>query len=341
MKIKFPIFKLIANINYAEMLRHSTFNNFLVKLMALATAIVLYVYVGLENKVEKSIRVPLILENQPKGYAISGSLPPRYLTVQLYGSRGEMAKINEDKILASINLNKFNLKKTSRRLTYYPRIEYQFPRSVKIDRIIPDKIEIEFSKRTKKILPIEPTFINQPKDENIIIVHTIKPKKINVYGPENIVEDTVNIYTEPIDLKGLAENTEFEVKISKSTSSLLEFDFDKEEKNFRVVVKIANKYIVKEMENSIVVNIIELNGGIKVDESSILTLDMVSANIDAEAVSNFNESEDLYFYASASNIETPGIYELSIDYELPDYIKEINFSPEKLTLKIVQEIEAK
>ncbi len=177
-------------IDYIKALKQFALNNSLIKLVAIITALIIYIYVGLENKVEKVIRVPLLLENLPRGYVISGDFPPRYLTLWLYGSKGGMAKVDENEISARINL-----KKASKRVrTYSPVVYYDFPRSVKVDRMSPDKVEIKFSKRSKKIVEVEPTFINEPKEDVEVVVYKIKPKKINVYGPENILKDIINIY---------------------------------------------------------------------------------------------------------------------------------------------------
>ena len=327
MKAKFPIIDLILNIDYLEMFRSLAFQNVTVKLMALATAIILYVYVGLENRIEKSIRVPLLLKNRPKNYMISGTPPPSYVMVRLYGSQGGMAKIDEGQISAYINLKK-KLK------VYYPVIDYNFPRSVKVERINPDKIEVEFSKRVKKIVTVVPTFINAP--QKVVIGHKIKPQKIDVYGPENILKDTVKIDTEPIDLKNLKETTEFEVNLSKNTSDLLAFDFDREKKTFRVTVNIEMEYETRKINNSIPIDITELSSNLMVDKDPIGLMKRVTVNILVDQIPQFNETNDIYFYINLSEIKGPGTYDVEINYKLSDYVQVTTFSPQSLKINVME-----
>ena len=193
------LINFFRQIDYIQALKQLALQNPLIKLVAIATALIIYTYVGLENKIEKVLRVPLLLDNKPRGYVISSELPPSHITVWVYGSKGGMAKVNESEINARINL-----KKAGKRITtFYPTIDYDFPRSVKVDRMSPDKVEIEFSKRAKKIVEVKPIFINEPKEDATVIDYKIKPQKINVFGPENILKDIINIDTEPIDLKNL------------------------------------------------------------------------------------------------------------------------------------------
>ena len=303
-------------------------HNFLIKIMALFIALLLYLYVGLGKRVEKVIRIPLSLEKEPKHLTISGTLPPKALSLTMVGTRGGITKVNFNEFYATINLEKAK----QGRNTYYPVLVGDIPKGVKVETITPDRIILEFSRLHQKLITVEPAFVNQLKGGVIMSNHTIRPRRIWISGPKSILEDTVNLYTEPIDLVKVKGDTEFEVKISKNISPFIRINRDR---NYRVMIFTGSKMIEKEIQSIIPVEVVNLASHLAVIGGSSLSVYNIIIKLPMPRLASFDPTQDISFYLNMAKIDSPGNYEMEVDYTVPDDFKVESYEPSTIAITVV------
>ena len=304
--------------------------NLLIKLMSIMTAIIIHAYVEMGKRIEKVIRVPLIIENQPSKLAISQDLPES-VSIYLQGSRLGITEITEDRLFAVIDLKG----KQPGLDVYQPVLKGDLPSSVIIERMSPDKISIDLSAAKTKLVTVKPQFVNSPSNDFAIEKYRVYPQRIYISGPENIIEDIIEIDTAPIDLKGVENNTKFKTKISKNINPLIDLK-SWEDREITVSVKVDNLFEEVILREQIPINIkTSLASNFSILEKNSFVVNTVDLEIRSDYLEKFDFETDIQFYVNLGQIDRLGEYEVKIEFTDNENFKVKNFFPNFLKLTII------
>lgn len=306
------------------------YKNFFIKVFSLVAAITLSVYVDLQNRIEKVIRVPLSIKDIPAHLGLQQSLP-QSLFLTVFGRRTDLERLESEKMGAVVSLSSF---KKNGEYVVFPTLKGTLPSGVRFERLSPDRFTVILSQTRFRHIRVEPEFINEPKD-NIGFSYTIKPNRVRIVGPEDIIKNILILRTEPIDLslmKGKIDAAfEFKVKISKSTTEHIRFDRERE---YAVNVVRDSKYILKKLSEPIPISLQDLDQSLQVITQNPLYVSGVEVNLPKQRRGSFNPYKDVTFFIDLDDIKLPGEYTVSIEYQVAEGIQIRSFTPKVVKITV-------
>ena len=305
----------------------SIINNWPVKILSVAMAVLLFYFYRLNTTEEHNITVPLeiILNND----FVAADTYPSEVKITLRGSSESFFLINEKDITAHVD---FSSKEKS---GYYREpitvrkkgnALYADPLEIKV---IPTEIRLKIEEKLIKSIPVVPV-IKRLSSENYKIISTsIIPENVTLEGPLSIVEKITSIKTEEISIENIKERIIFPVRLEKINDLIKIVEGD--EVHFYGIIE----------KNLISKNIapIEIDIRGKKDDF-VYAIDFNTGSITLEAerdIINLFNNENCSLYVDLLDIDIPGIYNLPVIVSLAGVegkVAIVNFAPETISVNV-------
>lgn len=176
--------------------------NWVLKLLSLVFALVLWFFVMGEQKLEVGYAVPLELKNVPPGLMIANDVPS-LIDVRISGPRTVLMNVKPSDISLSIDLRDLQPG-----VTTFKRLEERLnlPSALKVTRLSPSFVDVKLDRRKDKSVPVRVVFSGTlPPGYKIESLKT-DPSKVTVEGAESELKDVNEVTTEPIDVSDVHEN---------------------------------------------------------------------------------------------------------------------------------------
>ena len=188
----------------------SILNNWVLKFISLAFAIVLWFFVMGESRLEVTYVAPLEYENLPEELMIASEVPTS-VSIRINGPRALQANINPSDISLAVDL-----KDLSAGITSFKRLEesLNIPSGLKITRISPSYVDVKLERVREREVPVRVILTGDPALG--FIVKTVKavPEKVSISGAESELKSVSEVVTEGIDLSRVQESFSQVVAIS-------------------------------------------------------------------------------------------------------------------------------
>ena len=185
-----------------KLLRRIFLEDWSLKLLSLAIAIVLWLVVTGQNEpVTAHVNVQLNFI-RPQALEISND-PPRAVDVMLTGSRNKLDDLTALDLVATVDLS--DQRAGERVLRLADKAQIVLPQGVKVDGFQPSAIPIRLEQILERQIAIEPKLEGKPADG--YEVYAVRPSKgsVTVHGPESRVSTIPKALTESIWLSGHKE----------------------------------------------------------------------------------------------------------------------------------------
>ena len=176
--------------------------NWVLKLLSLVFALVLWFFVMGEQKLEVGYAVPLELKNIPQGLMIANDVPS-LVDVRISGPRTVLMNVKPSDISLSIDLRDL-----PPGVTTFKRLEERLnlPSALKVTRLSPSFVDVKLDRRKDKAVPVRVVFSGTlPQGYHMAGLKT-DPAKVTVEGAESELKDVDEVTTEPIDVSDVHEN---------------------------------------------------------------------------------------------------------------------------------------
>jgi len=186
-----------------KLLRRIFLEDWSLKLLSLAIAIVLWLLVTGQNQpVTAHVNVQLNFI-RPPALEISND-PPRTVDVMLTGSRNKLDDLTSLDLVATVDLTEQRAGERVLRLA--DKAQITLPQGIKIDGFQPSAIPIRLEEVVDRQINVEPKLEGKPADG--YEVYSVYPNKgsISVRGPESHVNSLQKVITESIWLAGHKES---------------------------------------------------------------------------------------------------------------------------------------
>jgi len=186
-----------------KLLRRIFIEDWSLKLLSLAIAIVLWLLVTGQNQpVTAHLNVQLNFI-RPQSLEISND-PPRTVDVVLTGSRNKLDDLTSLDLVATVDITDQHVGERVLRLA--DRAQIALPQGIKVDGYQPSAIPIRLEEIVERQVPIEPKLEGQPA--NGFEVDSVSPNKgsVSVRGPASHVNALQKVLTESIWLAGHKES---------------------------------------------------------------------------------------------------------------------------------------
>lgn len=184
--------------------------NWLLKLLSLSFALVLWFFVMGEQKLELGYAVPLELKNTPQGLMVSSEVPS-LVDVRISGPRTLLMNLSPSDISISVDL-----KDLQPGLTSFKRLEERLniPSALKVTRLSPSFVDVKLERIRSKSVPVMPVLSGQPAENFVVKSVRATPDRVDVEGAESELKDVTEVSTEPVDVEGVKESFTLMVPIN-------------------------------------------------------------------------------------------------------------------------------
>jgi YbbR domain-containing protein len=174
-------------------------NNWPIKLLSLAFALVLWLFVMGEQDTEIGYTVPLEVKNVPKGLIIANQIPG-HVDVRLSGSRTLLANIQGSDLEVSVDLHD-----AKPGITTFRSLDERLnlPRSIVVSRMSPSYVDIKLERLLQKKVPLQVVFDGNPAPGFSIAEVMAAPDMVEIEGAESEIKNVSEVETEAVDVEGL------------------------------------------------------------------------------------------------------------------------------------------
>ncbi|WP_303721381.1 YbbR-like domain-containing protein [Malonomonas rubra] len=175
--------------------------NWTLKLLSLAFALILWIFIMGERRQEVGYRVPLELRNIPAGLMIANEVPSM-VDVRVSGPRTLLMKVSEGDISIAVDLADLQPG-----LTTFKRLEERLnlPNGLRVTRLSPSFIDLKLERIKEKLVPIKVALRGEPLEGYQVGRVKAVPDRVLITGAESELKSVNEVTTEPIDLHGVNE----------------------------------------------------------------------------------------------------------------------------------------
>ncbi|GHV81645.1 hypothetical protein AGMMS49991_02030 [Spirochaetia bacterium] len=299
--------------------------NWFAKVLALALAIIVFVFHQMRVLENRSFTVPLRVELNEDMAAASSY--PRTVRVKLRGKTGSIYPILEDDIEVYLDLSRYTEEKSYHALVQVNKngtalgIE---PLEITVD---PPELTLSLERKVSKTVPLTPNIDERFLEPGYRLVsYTLIPTQVTVTGPRRLMED-IELSTEVIKLGGRKEDFSSPVRISNPNPQLLAIRGDGIAE-FRGVVQ--NIDMIRGFENlSIMIDALDDRF------TAETTIDAADIRIRGnESELEHYLPEEIILRLDCSGIDAPGSYTLPVKADIPEGFSLISSDPAEITIQV-------
>jgi YbbR domain-containing protein len=168
------------------------------KLVSLALALLLWMAVAGEETVERSLRVPLELQQFPAGLELQGEVPAT-AEVRVRGTSGALGRVAPGEIVAVLDLRGA---RPGRRLFHLTPEQVRAPFGIEAVQVVPPTIAMVFEPSESRQVPVVPAVDGKPAPGYVVGNVVSDPPTVEVVGPQSAVARATEAMTEPIEIGG-------------------------------------------------------------------------------------------------------------------------------------------
>lgn len=293
------------------------------KLLSILTAFGIWLFVNAgERATEVAFQVPLELQNRPADLLL---VSPRVDVVDLRvsGPRTLLSRIDRDRLSIALDLSGVRPGPAIFRLQTEP---LNLPRGVKVVRLTPSEVTLEFARIVRRVLPVHVTLAGKPPGGLRVANVKVTPESVRVSGPADEVERLKVVETAPFDLSEAAVGViERDVALEAGraylsfTSSLVHVRVELEEPEAtRVLRKVP--VVVRNSEQRTTVTPTTVQISVRGPQSAVESLELASGAV----------------YIDAAGWEA-GEYRVAPVVDLPPAVALRDLEPETVRLRVLRE----
>jgi len=302
----------------------SIIENWPVKVLSVALALILFVFNRLNTLTSRSLSVPLVIETSAT--LVPASAYPQNVRVNLRGEDEGIKAIANSDIEAYVDLSR-----------YEDGGQYSAPVQVRKKgnamgiepleiAVYPPKISLQLDQRINKTIPLTAAIRGRAVDGFDLVSYTLSPQEVVIAGPRGLLESVVELETDSIELDG--RNTDFTAVVNIVNPSALFALRGNATAEFSCVIRPSVS--VRSIED-IPIILTGLDSEFEADTGgrtgSIRIEGMQSA------LDNFQPPEN-FFTVDCSGISEPGAYTLPVVVDLSQDFSLIRREPEDLNLTV-------
>jgi len=299
--------------------------NWPAKVLSIALAMMLFIFHRMSSLSERYFTVPLVFESQTN--LVPSSSYPRLISVTLRGEANSIFSIQEDDIVAYIDLSRY-----STAGSYQAAIQVRkegiasdmTPLEIGID---PGEISLSLDHKISKLVPLKANITGQVDQGYILNSYSLNPTQVIIDGPSSLIGFVSELNTDIIDLSGRASDFNVSVNILNQDPLLvLRGSGVTEFQGFiSRIITVRNIQFVPVAING-------LNEKFIADPDSVYVAVHLEGR-DQEELDSFEIPPD-FLHVDCSAITEPGTYMLRIEGAVPPAIT-MTTDPGELQVSII------
>jgi YbbR domain-containing protein len=179
-------------------------------LLSVAISMILWGIAHGGSTVEREYDLPVVFDGLPDNLVIIDQSAAE-INVRVRGSRAAFRDVNASEMEY---VERVAGGKPGRARYEVDKDRLDMPRGVRVVGLSPAQIEVRFERRGRKNVKVRADLAGAPAEGFQLGVVEIEPNRVWLTGARSRVLRLSEVVTEPIDLEGLEEPTEREVKLS-------------------------------------------------------------------------------------------------------------------------------
>lgn len=183
--------------------------NLTFKIISIALAVFLWFFVTFKGQTETTIEIPIEFKNIPSDMEILKQ-SIRKVNVAISARDRIIRELTQNNVRVLIDLSNVKLGENSIPIT---KSSIKLPRGTDVLRIEPSVVKVQIDKKVQKNVPIKAIIVGKPEKGFTIGSINIFPSSINIEGPQKELERIRTLRTEPIDIEGIKNNLNIQVKV--------------------------------------------------------------------------------------------------------------------------------
>jgi YbbR domain-containing protein len=208
------------------------FRNLGLKVVATGLGTLLWMTVGSDQVVERSVRVPLVFRGVPTDLEIAPGAPDS-VEVHLRGRASQLTG-DQGEVLVSIDLTET---RPGSRVFHLRTDQVTTPFGVDVTQVFPSTVMLTLEATSSRLVPVRATLEGEPASGYIVKSVTVDPVEVQVVGPTKPLADLEQAITESVMIEGATTNVSKTVGIGVGDASLRL----REPRNARVTVVIVKQ----------------------------------------------------------------------------------------------------
>lgn len=183
-----------------DWLRHYVSHNWLLKLLALAIAVVLWSAVTREPRVEVAHTVPVEFANVPQGLAINSDKVPE-VQIWLSGPERVVRGVNPQDLHPVIDLSSIRPAAAERTFSIGKK-QIKTSEGVEVAEIVPTEFHLSFDELATRNVPVKPRVTSAGSGFHVAHI-TSEPTEVTIQGPRSRVNAIEQAMTDAVDALGV------------------------------------------------------------------------------------------------------------------------------------------
>ncbi len=177
-----------------------------VKMLSFVVAVILWVSVSLEPRVEAAVEAGVQYLNVSPGLELNPDQADR-VTLIVVGPRSRMRQLS-DELAVEVDLSELN--EAGERTFDVAGSGLNLPEGVRLIRAVPSQLRLSLEARAEREVTVHANLVGSPLGGRVLTVATVTPAKLRIAGPETRVDLVEGVTTDPIDLNRFSESANFQ-----------------------------------------------------------------------------------------------------------------------------------
>lgn len=183
--------------------------NLTFKVLSVTIALFLWFFVTFKGHTETSVEIPIEFKNVPSDMEILKQSQKK-VTVSISARERILKELSQNNVRVVIDLSNAKLGENSIPIT---RSSIKLPRGTDILRIEPSLVKVVVDRKVQKNVSVKPILVGKPDRAYTVASVTVTPPSILIEGPQREIDRIRNLRTEPVDIDGIKENLNVQVRI--------------------------------------------------------------------------------------------------------------------------------
>jgi YbbR domain-containing protein len=183
--------------------------DWLLKFVSLVMAVVLWSFVGGEDRVDKNVMIPIEIINLPRDLVISNQFK-KEIEVTVSGPRTMILELSSRAVTRQVDLSAAT---PGTMVIENDNDHIPVPRGITVQRIQPSSIILSLDKLIQKQYPVTARTVGRVADGYFIKMLKTDPDVITIAGPQTTLSQFDELYTKAINLAGVKQSAQLQVPL--------------------------------------------------------------------------------------------------------------------------------
>lgn len=180
------------------------------KFISLVLAVVLWSFVGGEDRVDKNVMIPIEIINLPRDLVISNQFK-KEIEVTVSGPQSVIQEMSSRAITRQVDLSSAT---PGTMVLENDNDHIPVPRGITVQRVQPSSIILSLDKLIQKKFPVTARTIGRVPDGYLVKTLKMDPDVITITGPLTTLSQVDELFTKPINLQGMTQSIQLQVPLA-------------------------------------------------------------------------------------------------------------------------------